>query len=200
MTVDIDSGPQAVGANGLTFVIGGDAPPAYLVVANNTINGSTSGTNVSITTSPPLNPTLIVPYGTVKHYYLSRLNWFKIVGNGANVSVMAGDHDIPLEVSNVTVNVPSNVNVTGTVATTGLTSTQFANGGVAPFAGKISVMMEGNGEAITLSINGGAALPISASVASGTVTVLEVVTTAGSTYTFAGGTFLSATISPLATS
>ncbi len=91
--------------------------PRWLIIANNLISGSATGTNVSVGLSPVNGPTPIVEYGTVKHFYMSQgLNWFNVSGDTANITVIVCEVDVIIEVSTgaAVASTTSNVNVTNT--------------------------------------------------------------------------------------
>lgn len=101
-----------LGAGGFTFSFGQERKrPYFLVVANDLIAGSATGTPVSVSTSNSRTP-FTIPYGTVRTLSLRAGTW-TMSGNGAVVDFDCADEIVPLIVQIVTIAAGQSVQITG---------------------------------------------------------------------------------------
>ena len=85
------------------------APPIWVNIANNTIQGQTSGTTVTIYPDGA-GPGTPVGYGASQSVLVGNPAWLRIRGTGANITVIVGHEEIALRsVSVLSVNVPATV-------------------------------------------------------------------------------------------
>jgi hypothetical protein len=90
----------ALGAAGFTFSFGRERRKGYyLVVANDLIQGNSTGTTVLVTTGSDRSVTSI-PYGSVRTLRLTAGTWI-MTGNGAIVDFECSDDPVPLVVQTV---------------------------------------------------------------------------------------------------
>ena len=193
MSYDVSIVQQSVGS-GITKPIGSGGYPLWLIVANNNIAGSGSGTPITLNVSPIQSPPLIVSYGEVRHFYFAQgIIWFQLTGNGANTTVIVSDKDVPLEITTVVVN--SSVTVANTVNTDIGQAGKYSElsipftGGQATANGVWEFTIKTSATSVTINSE-----TIAAGLTSGQVYTFRYNVAAGTNYTVGGGTVESGNI------
>jgi hypothetical protein len=99
---DVNIQTVTLGPTGLTIPINGGRQAKWLMIANNNVSGSATGVTVTADVTPQQGIQPVIPYGTVQSYPLPRgIVFLALFGNGANISVIVNDKQVPLQVTTV---------------------------------------------------------------------------------------------------